>query len=858
MKIHLVLGLVSLIAATALQADDSLQIRYFANSGDDAADGLTPATAWKSLEKLAKDLPAGGEARLRRGDVFYGRVQLKSGLGKDRRTVLTAYGEGAAPEIRAYKIARRDPSVWVPTGTNNLWRIDLGDSRAYEGNRMTADGNVGFIKVDGEIYGRKFFFCQGKPLTRQWDFADDHRYVTVWSERNPAEMAKEIAFAPNFGVVPFRNHIELRGVTVCGTGAHGSNGVGADIRISDCTFREIGGSHLGKPGKGTTRYGNGVECWAGSTDVQVSRCTFAEIYDVGFTMQGGSPARSWEDTHVTDCTFYRCTQAYELWADKCRPGIGMRRCSFQRNRCEDTAHGWAYAVRPDRTNATPLLMYHMNTDTCDVLVKDNVFVNSRGFLIFKAGGLSALPETYRVEGNLIMGPEAAPLAYCVGGDHAAAEADRAKRIRAANRFVPYLPAAAKDAALVRYFSAVGDDAADGLTPATAWKSLEKLAKDLPAGGEARLRRGDVFYGRVQLKAGPDAAHPTVLTAYGEGPAPEVSAYKIARADAWTWAGTNNLWRIDLGDGKSYDGNRMTADGNVGFLKVDGEVFARKRFAKKGHRLEKQWDFMDDDRRLTVWSERNPAEMAKDIRVAVCQGTIPFKDNIELRDIAVRGTGAHGANGVGRHVRIYNCDFHEIGGSCLTGYGDGATRYGNCIECWAGSTDVIVSKCRFSGVYDVAFTMQGSRPAHSWHNVHVTDCTFSNCTQCCEIWTSRCRPGVGMSGCSFAYNTCVDTAYCWGYETRPNKGVSTPLLVYGMETDTVDLTVTGNVFRNSRLGLIYVAGGLGALADGYVIRGNTVVGYTSAQLFHGGGSDPERAARREKKIRAANVFLARDL
>jgi len=843
------------LSAGVLFAAESSGVRYFSNAGSDSADGLTPATAWKSLEKLAKNLPAGGEARLRRGDVFYGRVLLKAGLDKDHRTVLTAYGEGAAPEIRAYKIARHDPAVWTATGTNNLWRIDLSNAANYVGNTMTADGNIGFIKVNGTIYGRKFFAQQGKPLSRQWDFIDDHFSVTVWSERNPAEMAKEIAFAPNMGVVPFCNHMELRGVTIRGTGGHGSNGVGCDIRIVDCGFHEIGGSHLGHAGQGTTRYGNGVECWAGSTDVQVSRCSFSEIYDVGFTMQGGQPSRSWEDTHVTDCTFYRCTQAFELWAGKCGSGIGMRRCSFQRNRCEDTAHGWAYAVRPDKTNATPLLMYHMETDVCEVLVKDNTFVNSRGYLIFKTGGLSALPETYRIVDNLIVGPQAAPLAYCVGGEKSAAESERAKRIRAANRFVSYLPAAEKPASMVRYLSNDGNDGADGLTPATAWKSLEKLAKDLPAGGEARLRRGDVFYGSVQLKPGPDRTCPTVVTAYGEGVAPEVSAYKIARPEAWVATGTNNLWRIDLGDTTKYDGNQMTKDGNVGFLKVDGQVFAWKKFAKGNGKLEKQWDFMDDNRNLTVWSERNPAEMAREIKIAVRMGTIPFRDNIEVRDITVRGTGAHGANGVGRHVRIYNCGFHEIGGSCLNGYGDGITRYGNCIECWAGSTDVIVSRCSFSGVYDVSFTMQGPKPARSWHNVHVVECEFKNCTQCCEIWCSKCRPGVGMSACSFSYNTCEDTAYCWGYETRPNKGVSTPLLVYGMETDTVDLTVTGNTFKNSRMGMIFVSGGLGVLSDGYDIRGNTIIGDPEKALAHGGRRNPEKAVAREKKIRAANTFRA---
>ncbi|MBR1588333.1 MAG: hypothetical protein IJ658_08430 [Kiritimatiellae bacterium] len=424
-KIVLALGV-----AVALATD--ADVRYLSNAGDDAADGLTPATAWRTLEKLGRDLPAGGEARLRRGDVFYGRVNLKSGPDAAHPTVLSAYGDGTAPEVCAYKIAKA--GAWTFTGTNNLWRIDLADDSKFDGNHMTKDGNVGFLKVDGRIFGRKFFAKHGRPLEQQWDFMDDHRYLTVWSAENPVRMAKDIRMAPNMGVIPFKNHMEVRDVVVRGTGGHGSNGVGFDVRFFDCGFYEIGGSHLRGHGSGTTRYGNGVECWAGSSDVQVRRCAFADIYDVGFTMQGPSPSRSWANTHVTDCTFTRCTQCYELWATTCRPGVGMKGCTFLRNRCVDTARGWAYDVRPDKANATPLLMYSMQTDVCDILVKDNVFVNSRGTLIFKSGGLADLPETYRVIGNTVVGPLDRPLAYCVGKGKAAAEAARAKAIRSANAF----------------------------------------------------------------------------------------------------------------------------------------------------------------------------------------------------------------------------------------------------------------------------------------------------------------------------------------------------------------------------------------------------------------------------------------
>ena len=423
------------LSAFGAIGNDGGNVRYFSNAGDDAADGLTPKTAWRTLEKLCRDLPAGAEARLRRGDVFYGMADLKPGLSTERPTVLTAYGEGAKPEICAFKIAKPNPSVWTPTGTNNLWRSDLGDDSKFDGNHMSRSGNVGFLKVDGRLFGRKFFAKLKNLPSRQWDFIDDRCSLTVFSTVNPALAAKDIRIAPCMGTLPFRDHIVVSNIIVRGTGAHGANGNGVDIHFFDCEFREIGGSHLGGHGAGVSRYGNGVACWGGCRDVEVRRCVFADVYDVGFTMQGRQAPFSWENIHVSDCVFLRCSQCYEVWLNKCRPGIGMENGSFVRNRCVDTARGWAYDVRPDKANATPLLIYTMATDTCDILVKDNIFINSRGYLIYKSGGLAELPETYRVIDNTVVGPTNQPLAYCVGKERSSAEAVREKSNRAANRFV---------------------------------------------------------------------------------------------------------------------------------------------------------------------------------------------------------------------------------------------------------------------------------------------------------------------------------------------------------------------------------------------------------------------------------------
>ena len=43
----------------------------------------------------------------------------------------------------------------------------------------------------------------------------------------------------------------------------------------------------------------------------------------------------------------------------------------------------------------------------------------------------------------------------------------------------------------------------------------------------------------------------------------------------------------------------------------------------------------------------------------------------------------------------------------------------------------------------------------------------------------------------------------------------------METDTVDITVTGNTFENMSRGLIFKLGGIDKIPQGYRIYGNTV-------------------------------------
>ena len=68
----------------------------------------------------------------------------------------------------------------------------------------------------------------------------------------------------------------------------------------------------------------------------------------------------------------------------------------------------------------------------------------------------------------------------------------------------------------------GRDDADGLTPATAWKSFANVAKlTLGPGDRLLLKRGSVFSEELALTAGGDTANWAEIGAYGEGPRPVI-------------------------------------------------------------------------------------------------------------------------------------------------------------------------------------------------------------------------------------------------------------------------------------------------------------------------------------------------
>lgn len=377
---------------------------------------------------------------------------------------------------------------------------------------------------------------------------------------------------------------------------------------------------------------------------------------------------------------------------------------------------------------------------------------------------------------------------------------------------------------VYYIANTGDDARDGTDPRAPRRSLQKLN----AGDTVKFRRGDTFYGRIE-----PPPH-TAYTSYGEGPKPVISQYKRALPSSWEAMG-GNVWRLDLADIGAYTGNTTNIDANAGFLKVSGRIYAHKRFEAKA--LRQTWDFYNDERYVYVRAEKHPAELSDDIRIACNIGCMRFADNLRVSHLAFVGSGGHGISDTVRGASISDCEFHELGGSQLMGYERPDTRYGNGIECWSNSSDVTVERCRFSGIYDVAITMQGNKVERCWENMLFRDNVMWNNQQCFEIWSDGGKEDTGFKNCVFENNVCLDSGYCWGNAVRPDKNSASHLLIYGLGCPLCDVTVRNNLFGRALKTPIYKSGGPAAMPDDYKIYGNTfIVGEEQDIICRGGCPD----------------------
>src|SRR5450432_3895264 len=92
-----------------------------------------------------------------------------------------------------------------------------------------------------------------------------------------------------------------------------------------------------------------------------------------------------------------------------------------------------------------------------------------------------------------------------------------------------------------YFSTSGNDANNGTSTSTPWKTLSKfnsVSGSLNAGDNVLFNRGNVFYGNIIIKKSGTSVSPITIGAYGTGADPVITGFTTV--SAWTNLGSN-IW-----------------------------------------------------------------------------------------------------------------------------------------------------------------------------------------------------------------------------------------------------------------------------------------------------------------------------
>lgn len=399
---------------------------FVAANGNDTNDGLTLATPFRSITRVNTllnnaTITRGDTVYFRRGDTFYGKLRPLSltytRAGDVRFMPYSALPIVTKPILSSYKL------LDIPTGWTlhaaGVWKIDLANAAhgtthtGYDGAQGGAS-NVGFLKVDGVIWGAKKFTLGA--LSAQWDFFNDGTTLYVRTSDNPTALASDIRASTDGDGITVGSSHQILGLHVTGSGGCGIAGSSRRSAIYGNRINECGGSALVGYGDGTTRYGNGIQIWIGSRDSVIELNTISETFDVGYTLQGSESSITpniprFVNVHFRRNLIYNCTQSIEFWTSGTpSEGTGFINCSVTHNLCIGAGRGQLSKFRPTQINCVHVLTYSWQLPA-SLDVSHNVFVDAASAYTYASGGL---PTGMNRHHNLVILRPGTPLSFQVG------------------------------------------------------------------------------------------------------------------------------------------------------------------------------------------------------------------------------------------------------------------------------------------------------------------------------------------------------------------------------------------------------------------------------------------------------------
>lgn len=435
---------------------------YVSNNGSDDNDGLSPETAWATLNHV-------NTVKLRHGDgVYFQRDGLWRGqLWAQEGVIYSAYGEGEKPKIYASPENGAVPEKWtLLEGTDNIWvyhtdMMDCGilvfnDDEKWgvkaipyymDGYLSTIDEGQPF-DVKTELTEDLMFFSEadsilydGAPFRYTvMDTCDKGEYPeevigTLYlrcDEGNPGAVFDSIEFAVRQNIVLPADDAVFHNLCLKYTGAHCIFGGDMGYDVSFCEIGWIGGSPQyyrydnGKP----VIFGNGVECDGSYDHYSVTDCYIYQCYDAGVSNQDpseapeitGSGTSEYRDVIQRNITYARNLFAYNnmpveiFFALEDDAGYGRHRMEnvlIEGNYFLYTGYGWT-STQPEKAQySSAYCGHHFPNASENFRIVNNVFYLSTGALLRTGAPQKWLPE---LDGNTYVQSDGGVLAHWTGED----------------------------------------------------------------------------------------------------------------------------------------------------------------------------------------------------------------------------------------------------------------------------------------------------------------------------------------------------------------------------------------------------------------------------------------------------------
>ena len=313
-------------------------------AGDDARDGLTPATAWKTLAKAASLVLGPGERLLlKRGSVFNEEFRVSAQGSASNWAEIGAYGEGMRPQIRRNRhISERcvlvsDPAylavrdlVFCNAGSGLSLACDAPGTGHVLVERCLAHHIEGVYRFNSHgipdwrdepgvlgLGGRSYGIWVGGAHARHVVMRDCESYQcssgfrVVGQDTFVTRMFCHDNYAHNTSPHPY-NVSSRSWMTDClfdASGWHASAGTMGIMLAGNCGFVIRGCHFLNQPDSGSPDQG-GIDFEAGGENCLVENCTFRNNAGAAIEVLGLRSPQT-RNVHIRRCRFDRNNYAYK-------------------------------------------------------------------------------------------------------------------------------------------------------------------------------------------------------------------------------------------------------------------------------------------------------------------------------------------------------------------------------------------------------------------------------------------------------------------------------------------------------------------------------------------------------------------